>query len=368
SKEKHEVHLRLVLELLKKEKLYAKFSKCDFWLQEVHFLGRMINQNGIHVDPSKIEEVKNWKSPSTPSEIRSFLGLAGSEDFVVYCDASNQGFGCVLMQRGKIGWLWRARTSLERCMEGVRGSVIIGGDKVGTWCASWLGGDNLQALSDLYYLFGGFIDYLWSCELDISNFGPTDRKILPVDSCMIKSLKSPKSGNQLRFLIQRVPSGRTSNALSIPHRVMTNALTQSGLIRSFWLKASATTFAFPGWFNPSDQDSLNSAAGGNLLERSAQDVLKIIENKSKFHTSRNKQIVSQVKASNVDSSEIAGAVTSAMTAMFKQHQVTPAPLFVNKKLLRNLVLLVAVLILTDSVLPPMATLFWAIKTIFKDMF
>ncbi|GJX31913.1 reverse transcriptase domain-containing protein [Tanacetum coccineum] len=85
--------------------------------------------------------------------------------------------------------------------------------------------------------------------------------------------------------------------------------------------------------NPSDQDSLNSAAGGNLLERSAQDVLKIIENKSKVHNSRNKPIVSQVKASNVDSSEIASAVasamTSAMTAMFKQHQVTPTPAFVK---------------------------------------
>ncbi|GKF09829.1 hypothetical protein Tco_0044053, partial [Tanacetum coccineum] len=69
---------------------------------------------------------------------------------------------------------------------------------------------SLQALLDLYYLFGGFMDYLWSCELDISNFGPADRKILPV------SLKSPKSGNQLQFLIQRVPSGHTSNVLSIP--------------------------------------------------------------------------------------------------------------------------------------------------------
>ncbi|GJV03062.1 hypothetical protein Tco_1336631 [Tanacetum coccineum] len=67
------------------------------------------------------------------------------------------------------------------------------------------------------------------------------------DSCMIKSLKLPKSGNQLRFLIHRVPSGRTSNALSIPRRFMTNALTRSGLIRSFRLKASATTFDFPGW-------------------------------------------------------------------------------------------------------------------------
>ncbi|GKC61576.1 hypothetical protein Tco_1089174 [Tanacetum coccineum] len=81
--------------------------------------------------------------------------------------------------------------------------------------------------------------------------------------------------------------------------------------------------------NPSDQDSLNSAIGGNLLERSAQDVLKFIENKSKVHNSRNKPTVSQVKASNVDSSEIASAVgsvvTSAMTALFKQHQVTPTP-------------------------------------------
>ncbi|GJU04073.1 putative reverse transcriptase domain-containing protein [Tanacetum coccineum] len=77
TKEEHEVHLKLVLELLRKEKLYAKFSKCEFWLQEVHFLGHVVNQSGIHVDPSKIEAVKNYKAPTTPSEIRSFLGLAG---------------------------------------------------------------------------------------------------------------------------------------------------------------------------------------------------------------------------------------------------------------------------------------------------
>ncbi|GJS80987.1 hypothetical protein Tco_0747528 [Tanacetum coccineum] len=77
TKEDHEVHLKLVLELLKKERLYAKFTKCGFWLQEVHFLGHVVNHNGIHVDPSKIEAVKNWKAPTTPSEIRSFLGLAG---------------------------------------------------------------------------------------------------------------------------------------------------------------------------------------------------------------------------------------------------------------------------------------------------
>ncbi|GJV79352.1 putative reverse transcriptase domain-containing protein [Tanacetum coccineum] len=61
NREEHEVHLKLVLELLKKEKLFVKFSKCEFWLKEVHFLGHVVNSNGIHVDPSKIEAVTNWK-------------------------------------------------------------------------------------------------------------------------------------------------------------------------------------------------------------------------------------------------------------------------------------------------------------------
>ncbi|GJT71004.1 putative reverse transcriptase domain-containing protein [Tanacetum coccineum] len=156
SEEEHEVHLKAILDLLKKEKLYAKFSKCEFWLQEVQFLGHVVNRDGIHVDPSKVESVKNWKIPESSTEIRSFLGLAGyyrrfienfskiakpltlltqknktyvwgneqdeafrilkeklcnapvlalpdgPDDFVVYCDASKQGFGCVLMQRGKV--------------------------------------------------------------------------------------------------------------------------------------------------------------------------------------------------------------------------------------------------------------------------
>ncbi|GJY19770.1 putative reverse transcriptase domain-containing protein [Tanacetum coccineum] len=156
SEEEHEVHLKTILDLLKKEKLYAKFSKCEFWLQEVQFLGHVVNRDGIHVDLSKVESVKNWKTPESPTEIRSFLGLAGyyrrfiknfskiakpltlltqknkayvwgdkqdeafqilkeklcnapvlalpdgPDDFVVYCDASKQGFGCVLMQRGKV--------------------------------------------------------------------------------------------------------------------------------------------------------------------------------------------------------------------------------------------------------------------------
>ncbi|GJW69656.1 putative reverse transcriptase domain-containing protein [Tanacetum coccineum] len=77
TKKDHENHLRLMLDLLRKEKLYAKFSKCEFWLQEVHFLGHVLNHDGIYVDPSKIEAVKSWKAPTTPSEVRSFLGLTG---------------------------------------------------------------------------------------------------------------------------------------------------------------------------------------------------------------------------------------------------------------------------------------------------
>ncbi|GJU29954.1 putative reverse transcriptase domain-containing protein [Tanacetum coccineum] len=68
TKEEHETHLGLILKLLKKEKLYAKFFKYKFWLQEVQFLGHVINDDGIHVDPSKIEDVKNWEAPRTPSE------------------------------------------------------------------------------------------------------------------------------------------------------------------------------------------------------------------------------------------------------------------------------------------------------------
>ncbi|GJR21787.1 putative reverse transcriptase domain-containing protein [Tanacetum coccineum] len=77
SKEEHKVYLKLILELLEKEKLFGKFLKFKLWLQEVHFLGHVVNSKGIHVDPSKIEAVKNWKPPKSPTEIRSFLRLAG---------------------------------------------------------------------------------------------------------------------------------------------------------------------------------------------------------------------------------------------------------------------------------------------------
>ena len=77
SQEEHEQHLRLILELLRTEQLYAKFSKCDFWLREVHFLGHVVNKDGIYVDPSKVDSIKNWPAPRTPTEIRQFLGLVG---------------------------------------------------------------------------------------------------------------------------------------------------------------------------------------------------------------------------------------------------------------------------------------------------
>nr|GEZ88508.1 putative reverse transcriptase domain-containing protein [Tanacetum cinerariifolium] len=156
EEKKHEEHLKTILELLKKEELYAKFSKCEFWIPKVQFLGHVIDSQGIHVDPAKIESVKKWASPKSPTKIRQFLGLAGyyqrfikgfskvakpmtkltqkkvefewgdkqeatfqllkqklcsvsilalpegSEDFIVYCDASNKGLGAVLMQRDKV--------------------------------------------------------------------------------------------------------------------------------------------------------------------------------------------------------------------------------------------------------------------------
>ncbi|KAD3067023.1 hypothetical protein E3N88_34903 [Mikania micrantha] len=136
--------------------LYAKLSECAFWIREVQFLGYVVNEQGIHVDKSKIEAIKNWDAPKTPTEVRQFLGLAGyyrqfiegfskiaqpltalthkdkkyiwnekqeaafqflkqklcsapilsfpdgMDDFVVYCDASIQGLGCVLMQHDKV--------------------------------------------------------------------------------------------------------------------------------------------------------------------------------------------------------------------------------------------------------------------------
>nr|GEW11560.1 reverse transcriptase domain-containing protein [Tanacetum cinerariifolium] len=165
---RHEEHLKGILELIKEEKLYAKFSKCEFWIPKVQFLDHVIDSRGIHVDTAKIESIKDWASPKTPTEIRQFLGLAGyyrrfiegfskiaksmtkltkkgikfdcgkkeenafqlikqklcsasildlpkgSKDFMVYCDASHKGLGAVLMQREKANVVADALSRKER--------------------------------------------------------------------------------------------------------------------------------------------------------------------------------------------------------------------------------------------------------------
>ncbi|GKF39818.1 hypothetical protein Tco_0119879, partial [Tanacetum coccineum] len=77
KKKEHEGHLKLILRLLKEEKLFAKFSKCEFWLSKVKFLGHVINSEGIHVDHAKIESVKDWVSPQILTKFHQFLNLAG---------------------------------------------------------------------------------------------------------------------------------------------------------------------------------------------------------------------------------------------------------------------------------------------------
>ncbi|GJW21050.1 putative reverse transcriptase domain-containing protein [Tanacetum coccineum] len=101
DEKEHEEHLKTILELLKKEELYAKFSKCEFLIHTVKFLGHVIDSSGIHVDPTKIEAVKNWASPTTPSEIRQLLGLAGYYRRFIE-GFSKIGLGAVLMQRMKV--------------------------------------------------------------------------------------------------------------------------------------------------------------------------------------------------------------------------------------------------------------------------
>nr|GEW55445.1 hypothetical protein [Tanacetum cinerariifolium] len=124
DEEKHEKHLKIILELLKKERLYTKFSKCNFRPDSVSFLGHVIDRSGVYVDPAKIKAIKSWAAPTTPTEkykwgkeeeetfqtLKQKLCSApilalpeGTEDFVVYCDTSLKAYGPVLMQREKEG-------------------------------------------------------------------------------------------------------------------------------------------------------------------------------------------------------------------------------------------------------------------------
>ncbi|GJX79633.1 putative reverse transcriptase domain-containing protein [Tanacetum coccineum] len=109
DKEEHGKHLKIILELLKKERLYAKFSKCDFWLDSVQFLGHVINRSGVHVDPTKIESIKRKEEEEAFQILKRKLCSApilalpeGTKDFTLYCDASLKGYGAVLMQREKV--------------------------------------------------------------------------------------------------------------------------------------------------------------------------------------------------------------------------------------------------------------------------
>ncbi|KAA3466277.1 Retrovirus-related Pol polyprotein from transposon 17.6 [Gossypium australe] len=121
----HAQNLRILLQILREKRLYEKFSKCEFYLREVGFLGHVVSADGIRVDLSKIYAIVNWKALKNVSEVRSFLGLAdecqqgfdqlkrlltkapvltqleSGNEFVVYNDMSHSGLGCVLMQVGK---------------------------------------------------------------------------------------------------------------------------------------------------------------------------------------------------------------------------------------------------------------------------
>ncbi|GJZ85427.1 putative reverse transcriptase domain-containing protein, partial [Tanacetum coccineum] len=119
DKEEHGKHLKIIQELLKKERLYAKFSKCDFWLNLVQFLGHVIDRSGVHVDLAKIKAIKSWAASTTSTEgeeeeeafqtLKQKLCCAlilalpeGTKDFIMYYDASLKSYGAVLMQREKV--------------------------------------------------------------------------------------------------------------------------------------------------------------------------------------------------------------------------------------------------------------------------
>jgi hypothetical protein len=111
----HEEHLRMVLQKLWDNQIYAKFTKCEFWLDEVHFLGHIISKAGISVDPAKVTMIVGWKVPSTVLEVRSFLGLTG------YYQQFIEGFSKIakpmtsLLEKGKeFKWTWECQESFNQ--------------------------------------------------------------------------------------------------------------------------------------------------------------------------------------------------------------------------------------------------------------
>nr|GFB26905.1 putative reverse transcriptase domain-containing protein [Tanacetum cinerariifolium] len=121
DEKEHEEHLKAILELLKKEEWYAKFSKCEFWIPKVQFLSHVIDSQGIYVDPAKIESVKYWASPKSPTKIRQFLGLAG------YYRRFIEGFSKIAKpmtkltkKRVKFEWGNKQEATVGRCVDAKR--------------------------------------------------------------------------------------------------------------------------------------------------------------------------------------------------------------------------------------------------------
>ena len=114
SREEHEEHLRIVLQTLREHQLYAKFSKCDFFREEIQYLGHIITKEGIAVDPEKIRTIMEWPIPKDVADIRSFMGLAG------YYRRFVEGFSRVaypitsLQKKGKVfKWTSECKRSFE---------------------------------------------------------------------------------------------------------------------------------------------------------------------------------------------------------------------------------------------------------------
>ncbi|XP_073024290.1 uncharacterized mitochondrial protein AtMg00860-like [Primulina eburnea] len=126
SKEEHSHHLRTVLQTLQDRRLYAKFSKCDFWLDRVAFLGHIVSQNGLEVDPSKVEAVRDWPVPKSVTEIRSFLGLAG------YYRKFIQGFSSIAVpmtaltkKNAKFVWGPECQESFDRLKQALTTAPVL---------------------------------------------------------------------------------------------------------------------------------------------------------------------------------------------------------------------------------------------------